>query len=188
MRRLSLWQTAVSGAVAVGACAVGIAMAGPVAAQTRLTSVPRCAPAALVVWIGRTTGAMGSRAAEFGFTNHSASTCFLHGYPRVQMLNKSAKNLSTTDQKAPGAFGIQDRTVGLAPGKTAYFGVLYASQTGYANLICPTSASLKFTPPQSTRTITLHGSAAQIAPYGGTTVHLDCGIVRVTAVTANRFQ
>jgi hypothetical protein len=104
------------------------------------------------------------------------------------MLIKSGKNLSTTDQKAPGAFGIQDRTVVLAPGKTAYFGVLYASQTGYANLTCPTSAALEFTPPQNTGSITLRGSAAQIAPYGGTTVHLECGIIRVTSVTAKPFQ
>src|SRR5665213_1205468 len=99
-------------------------MVGPVAAVARSASVPRCAPAALVIWTGITTGAMGSRAAEFGFTNHSASACFLHGYPRVQMLTKAGTNLSTTDQKARGAFSIEDRTVVLARGKTAYFGVL----------------------------------------------------------------
>jgi len=104
------------------------------------------------------------------------------------MLKQSGKDLSTSDQKAPGAFGIQDKTVVLAPGKAAYFGVEYANQTGYDNLTCPKSAALEFTPPQSTRTVTLHGSAAQIAPYGGTTQHLDCGIVHVTAVTAKRFQ
>jgi hypothetical protein len=47
---------------------------------------------------------------------------------------------------------------------------------------------LKFIPPQDTGTVILHGSAAQIAPYGGTTKHLDCGIIHVTAVTAKRFQ
>lgn len=130
----------------------------------------------------------GSAAAEFGFTNHSARTCFLHGYPRVQMLKKSGKDLSTSDQKAPGAFGIQEKTVVLASGKTAYFGVVFADQTGYGNLTCPMSAALKFTPPQDTGTVTLHGSAAQIAPYGGTTQHLDCGIVHVTPVTAKRSQ
>jgi hypothetical protein len=47
---------------------------------------------------------------------------------------------------------------------------------------------LKFTPPQDTGTVTLHGSHAQITPYGGTTQHLKCGIVHVTPVTAKRFQ
>ena len=104
------------------------------------------------------------------------------------MLTKNGKNLSTTDQTAPGAFSIKEKTVVLAPGETAYFGVLYADQTGYPNVTCPTSAALNFTPPQITRTVTLHGSHAQITPYGGSTEHLHCGIVRVTAVTAKRFQ
>ncbi len=171
--------------------AMGLAVAVSPASAARVAarkSVPRCATASLRVWVGRTTGAAGSRAAEFGFTNDSNGTCSLYGYPRVQMLTKSGKNLSTTDEKASGAFGIQEKTVGLAPGKTAYFGVLYPSETGYANLTCPTSATLKFTPPQNTATIVLHGSPAHIAPYGGTTEHLHCGIVRVTAVTAKRFQ
>jgi hypothetical protein len=131
---------------------------------------------------------MGTVAAEFGFTNHSAKTCSLYGYPGVQMLMKSGKNLSTTDEKASGAFGIQEKTVVLASGKTAYFGVLYADQTGYAKLTCPTSAALQFTPPQDTAKVTVYGSPTQIAPYGGSTEHLHCGIVRVTAVTAKRFQ
>ena len=104
------------------------------------------------------------------------------------MLTKSGRNLSTSDQKAPGTFGIKEKIVILAKGKTAYFGVLYASQTGYGKLTCPTSSALKFTPPQSTGSVTLHGSAAQMTPYGGTTEHLECGILRITAVTAKRFQ
>jgi len=171
--------------------AMGLAATVSAASAARAAtpaSVPRCAPSALAVLSGRSTGAVGTIAAEFGFTNHSAKTCSLHGYPGVQMLTKSGKNLSTTDEKAPGAFSIEEKAVVLAPGKTAYFGVLYADQTGYAKLTCPTSAALKFTPPQDTRTVTLHGSHAQIAPYGGSTGHTHCGIVRVTAVTAKRFQ
>jgi hypothetical protein len=176
--------------------AMGLAVAVSPASATRggaAERVPRCATNSLRVWVGitrvsidPTTGAAGSRAAEFGLINGSSRTCSLYGYPRVQMLTKSG-NLSTTDEKASGAFGIQEKTVILAPGKTAYFGVLYHSQTGYA-LTCPTSAALRFTPPQDTRTVALLGSAAQIEPYGGTTEHLHCGIVRVTAVTAKRFQ
>ncbi|HUZ21715.1 MAG TPA: DUF4232 domain-containing protein [Acidimicrobiales bacterium] len=187
MQRLSFWRIAV-GAGVVGLLAVGITVSGPVAAQSRSASAPRCAPAALRVWGGPSTGAAGSIIAEFGFTNRSTGTCFLHGYPRVQMLKKSGTNLSSSDRKAPGAFGIRAKTVVLAPDKTAYFGIAYASQTGYANLTCPTSAALKFTPPQDAGTVTLRGSAAHIQPYGGTTQHLDCGIVHLTAVTARRFQ
>ncbi len=189
--KLSLRDTrrlAVGAALACGAILLPATVVVASPASGAPATVPRCAAASLVVWVGPTQGAAGSIAAEFGFTNHSAGTCSLHGYPLVQMLKRSGKNLSTFDQKAPGVFSIQAKTVVLAPGKTAYFGVVYASQTGYANLTCPTSAALKFTPPQDIRTVTLRGSHAHITPYGGTTQHLKCGIVHVTPVTAKRFQ
>ena len=115
---------------------------------------------------------------------------------------RTANGLDGIVQRAPGRYnsrrpsplgkpvcrGKYRTTVVLASEKTAYFGVLFADQTGYGNLTCPMSAALKFTPPQDTGTVTLHGSATQIAPHGGTTQHLDCGIVHVTPVTAKRFQ
>ena len=167
------------------ACAVAVV---PVVGRAAAGTVPRCAATSLAIWVGPTTGAMGSNAAEFGFTNNSASICSLHGYPFIQMLKKSGAKLSTSEAKAQGSFKIQDKTVVLLPGETSYFGVVYASQTGYANLTCPASAALKFTPPQAAGSITLHGSHAQIKPYGGTTEHLKCGIIHVTPVTAKRFQ
>jgi len=186
VRRLAAAVTVACAAALVPAMGLASPMAAARAALP--ATVPQCAAPSLLVWVGPTTGAAGSRAAEFGFTNHSASICSLSGYPLVQMLNKSGKNLPTFDQKARGAFKIRVKTVVLAPGNSAYFGVLYASQIGYANLTCPRSAALRFTPPQNTRTMTLHGSHAQITPYGGTTQHLKCGIVRITAVTSRRFQ
>jgi len=189
LQRLAAMVTIACAAALVPAMGIAVAVSSASAARVAATTgVPRCATASLAIWVGTGSGAMGTVAVEFGFTNHSAKTCSLYGYPRVQMLTKSGKNLSTTDEEAPGAFGIQEKTVVLAPGKTAYFGVLYADQTGYAKLICPTSTTLQFTPPQDTGTATLHGSHAQIAPYGGSTGHLHCGIVRITAVTAKRFQ
>jgi len=105
------------------------------------------------------------------------------------MLKKGAKNLPTSDQKAPsGAFGIKKKPVLLAPGKAAYFGVVYSNNTGYPHQTCPMSVTLRFTPPQDTATVMLKGPRAHIRPYGGTTEHLECGIVQVTPVTAKRFQ
>jgi hypothetical protein len=104
------------------------------------------------------------------------------------MLNASGAAVPTAEQHAPGAFGLQVTTVRLAPGRTAYFGVEYASQTGYARASCPKAAALRLTPPQVTGTLTLRGPAARIAPYGGTTTHLKCGIVHVSALSAKRFQ
>lgn len=158
-------------------------------ARAASASVPRCATRSLLIWVGRSAVAMGTVADEFGFTNNSAKTCSLYGYSRVQLLEKSGKNQSTFDHKAsPGAFGIEEKIVVLAPGKTAYFGVVFHDQTGFANLTCPTSSALRFTPPQDTATVTMHGSNAEIAAYSGTTEHLVCGNVSVTPVTAKRFQ
>ena len=182
-RRLAVGVALVCGAILLPATAM-VASATSGAPAT----VPRCAAASLAVWVGPIQGAAGSVAAEFGFANHSPGICSLHGYPFVQMLYKSGKSLSTHDQRAPGAFSILEKTVILAPGKTAYFGLIYASQTGYGNLTCPTAAALRFTPPQDIRTLTLYGSHAHIAPYGGTTSHLTCGIIHVTPVTAKSFQ
>ncbi len=182
-RRLAVGAALACGAILLPATAM-VASATSGAPAT----APRCAAASLVVWVGPIQGAAGSVAAEFGFTNHSSGTCSLDGYPFVQMLNKSGKNLSTHDQRAPEAFSIQEKTVVLAPGKTAYFGLIYASQTGYGNLTCPTAVALRFTAPQDIRTLTLYGSHAHIAPYGGTTPHLTCGIIHVTPVTAKSFQ
>ena len=134
-RRLAVGVALVCGAILLPATAM-VASATSGAPAT----VPRCAAASLVVWVGPIQGAAGSVAAEFGFTNHSSGICSLDGYPFVQMLNKSGKSLSTHDQRAPGAFSILEKTVILAPGKTAYFGLIYASQTGYGNLTCPTAA------------------------------------------------
>ncbi len=176
---------AVGAALACGTFLLPATVMAMPASSANAAAVPRCTTASLLVWVGPTQGAAGSVAAEFGFTNHSAGTCSLYGYPLVQMLNKFEKNLSTSDQRAPGAFSIQARTVLLAAGKTAYFGVVYASQTGYANLICPTSAALRFTLPLGTGTLTLRGAHARITPYGGSTEHLHCGSVHVTPVTVS---
>lgn len=136
-----------------------------------------------------TTGAMGSRDAEYGFKNLSTHPCELTGYPRVRMLTKSGGALSTTEQHAPGALGITTTQVTLGHNAVAYFDIHYASSTGYANLKCPPSAALKLTAPGDTTGLLLHGSAGRIQPYGGgSTLHLHCGIVHVTAVTAKRFQ
>lgn len=146
---------------------------------------PRCAASSLRTWVGISGTAMGTVANQYGFTNRSSSKCSLYGYTHVQLLKKSGANLSTTDQKAPGEFGIKEKVVVLSPGKTAYFGVIYHNQTGYGTLTCPTSAAIRLTPPQQTGTLKLN---AHIAAYSGSTEHLVCGVLRITPVTATKFQ
>ncbi|MGA2530282.1 MAG: DUF4232 domain-containing protein [Acidimicrobiales bacterium] len=180
--------------LAVGAALACAAIVFPTstiasASSTGRAAVPRCTATSLGVWVGPSSGAAGTVADEFGFTNHSAGTCSLYGYPAVQMLKSSGANLATfDDQAAPGAFNIREKAVFLTRGESAYFGVVYGSQTGFANLTCPTSAALRFTPPQAVGALTLRGAHARISPYSGTIEHLKCGVVHVTPVTAKRFQ
>ena len=188
VRRLGVVGWLACGSVLVGAWLPGSIVSAGASLRAVAASSPRCALRALAAWGGPSTGAAGSIAGEFGFTNRSTRTCSLFGFPRINMLDASGGNISTLDRTAPGAFGIAAKTVVLAPGATAYFGVEYASQTGFATLRCPKSVALRITPPQVAGSLTLRAPAARIAPYGGTTKQLECGIVHVSAVTAKRFE
>jgi hypothetical protein len=151
--------------------------------------VPGCIGSQLSAVYINSTAAAGTPIGEYGFENLTARTCDLSGYPRVQMLTRTGAALPTTSQRtAKGAFGITATPVTLAKHAIAYFAVTYASQTGFGRLRCPTSAALRLTPPGGTAGLLLKGGDGQIRPYDGTTVHLQCGIVRASPVTAKRFQ
>jgi hypothetical protein len=187
MQGLSLRSKALGIASVIALLAVGITLARP-AADAGAATFATCTTSSLAVRTGMTTTAMGTVAEELGFVNRGEKTCSLRGYPHIQMLNASGKPLKTTDHTAPGAFGIEVTTVNLAPGATAYFGLVYHNQTGFAKLTCPTSAALSISPPHSAVAITLRGSDARIEAFSGTIVRLVCGVLRVTAVTAKSFQ
>jgi hypothetical protein len=147
-----------------------------------------CSASALSAVYVDSTGAAGSVDREYGFKNRSTKSCDLRGYPTVEMLTSSDRLLSTTEVDAPGAWGIAVKPISLAAGAVAYFGLHYAAATGYGNLRCPTSSALELTAPGTTRGTELHGRGGRIRPFGGTTTHLHCGIVHVSAITATRFQ
>ena len=171
--------------LATGALALGLPGSGAEAG----VSVPLCSVTQLSPVYTNTTGAMGSRDGEYGFKNLGVRRCELKGYPTVQMLTKTGAPLSTTDRHAaPGAIGITARQVTLGQSSVAYFDIHYASSTGFDRLSCPTSAALRLSAPGETTGLVLHGGGGRIQPYGGTTVHLHCGIVFVTPVTRQRFQ
>jgi len=157
-------------------------------AQLRTVAATCTAGELRVVYVN-TTGAAGSRDAEYGFTNTGTASCTLRGYPTVQMLTSSGAKLSTTlSHAAAGAMGIPLKTVPLAHRAAAYFDVHYASQTGFGTLKCPTSAALRLTAPGQMAGTVLHGAGGEIQPYGGSIPHLHCGIVAVTPITGKRFQ
>jgi len=150
---------------------------------------PRCTVRQLRARAGLTIGGAGDRISEFAFVNQSRAVCTLFGYPHVRMLNAAGHPIATTDHNArPGFLGIPRKVVTLAKGASAWFGVEWHSQTGFANRTCPTAVRLLLYPPQRTRAVVLSGNGAHIAPYGGTIEHLRCGLIGVTPVTAKRFQ
>lgn len=149
---------------------------------------PLCSAGQLSLVFVDSTGAAGSTDVEYGFRNRAAHACVLEGYPVVRMLKASGASLSTTEVHTPGAWGITPKPVDLAHGKIAYFGIHFADATGYGRLQCPVSGALELTAPGTSTGHVLHGRGGRIRPFGGTTVHLRCGVVRVSAVTAKRFQ
>lgn len=170
------------------ACLGASVLLAPASAPAGAARVPACAAAALSPVYVNTSAGAGSRDGEYGFENHGRSACALRGYPTVQLRASSGAALPTSENHAEGAYGITVKEVDLARGKVAYFGIHYAAQTGYGTLHCPTSSALALTPPGLTAALVVRGSGGQLQPYGGSTVHLHCGVLDVSALSAKRFQ
>jgi len=173
-------------AAGLGVCLLAVLSLAP---PTGAAATPVCSGGRLKAVYVRTTGAMGTVAGEYGFENTSASRCRLTGYPTAQLLTASgAKLASSSSHAAAGAFGITVKPVVLGRGAIAYFAVVYHSQTGFGRLTCPASAALELTAPGTSTGLVLKGPAGQIAAYSGSQVHLRCGLLRVSPVTAKPFQ
>ena len=120
--------------------------------------------------------------------NTSSTTCSMHGYPGLAMLDAQGEPLpthvrwgsSTTVPPEPVS------TVVLGPGDEAWFLLGYAQSTGYGTAQCPRSAALEITPPNDYTSVTVTGQAGQIDPYGGSASDPRCGTVTVSPMLANR--
>lgn len=104
------------------------------------------------------------------------------------MLTAIGSALPTSEHHSAGAFGLSPQTLRLSHGGAVYFAVHYPAQTGYGSLRCPTSAALLLTAPGTPPGLVLRGTGAAIRAYGGTTVHLHCGMLSVSPLSAKRFQ
>jgi hypothetical protein len=168
----------------VAATVVALALAALVGAAASVAgSPPRCVSASLRAWGGHHP-AIGARTIswQYGFLNVGRQTCVIRGFPAVTMLDDSGRPMPTTVRRtgAPGYGPVQRIT--LPKGKSAWFIVSYADETGYEYEFCPASARLRLTPPGDRYGVVLRGAQARIAPYGGTARHLRCGIVNVGPV------
>jgi hypothetical protein len=125
-------------------------------------------------------GAAGSLGITYMFTNTSATTCTLGGFPGLQLLGASGQPLQTTTIRNSETPSI----VTLQSGGHAWFDIEFPTQTGFGSLQCPTSAALAVIPPNDTTAVVVRGSGGQISPYGGDIPHLMCGNIDVSPVLA----
>lgn len=155
--------------------------------EAAAASVPVCRADQLSVRFVRAGVTTGNALVEFGFMNQSTHRCRMKGYPNVEMLTASGGNLPTSVRDTGSFASVTRSPVTLRRDGVAYFALYFPDATGYADLTCPTSAALALTPPGSTHAVTFRGHGAQVNPYGGSTIHLHCGEIDVSPITARKI-
>jgi hypothetical protein len=164
----NMWERPAATLAVVLAITAAIGAAGAAQAQASAgaaTSVPRCRLSQLTLAQPKSTGAAGSVRMRFVFTNVSATTCKLFGFPGMQLLNARGAALPTYVVR--GASNVvpaePEADVVMTHSQHASF---YA---GYSNVPtggqpCKVSTSVEVTPPNDTKHFTLK---LAIAPCGG---------------------
>ena len=149
-----------------------------------MSATNSCTPSQLVVELGPSDAAMGHIGQVVTFTNVSAVTCSLEGYPSMQMFDAAGLAIPTevTDGASYTVPAMPARVVFLTGGSEASFDVGYSDATGYGTAVCPNSVQVAITPPDASRSITV---SWRIQPYGGSTIaKLQCGQIAVSPVYA----
>ena len=129
------------------------------AAAAGSSATPRCLVAHLSLAQPTMNGAAGSIGLRFTFTNRSAASCTLYGYPGMGRLNAEHQVMATkvirgTSTVVPAE---PEHTVTLAPGGQASFFAGYSDVPGGS--ACPRSSYLEVTPPNAYDHLTLPVSA-----------------------------
>ena len=116
-----------------------------------------------------TNGAAGTIHGAWVFTNLSATSCRLYGYPGMQLYARVGRPFNTIVKRSlrPGPTNVT-----LAPGGSATFFSSYSDVPSGPHP-CPTSAVAQITAPNAVRSLFI---PAQLMPCGG--------IVNVSAVKA----
>lgn len=101
--------------------ALGLALAAWASSSASAESaiIPRCAPGQLSVWVNAESAvvAAGSIYYNLDFTNTSAVTCHLYGYPGVAATSSYGRRLGDTASRLPA---VPASYVNIAPGATAH--------------------------------------------------------------------
>lgn len=124
----------------------------PTAPATAAAADTRCLVPQLSASLGSNRGlaSAGHRGQIFVLTNVSGQTCYLHGYPGMDILDAKGQSLDarmTWNGPAP-------TLVRLAPGGEASFVAEWADPGMYPKG-CPTGTSIEITPPNAYRHLTM---------------------------------
>jgi hypothetical protein len=113
--------------------------------------------------------------------NTSSSTCSLHAWPQVQMLDSNGQPI-TTEESVVNPRGYAT-IVTLVPGSVASFNLEYPDSSGYGDATCPASTKLSVTYDGiGSNEITI---PLRIQPYGvNAKGELQCGEVSVSSLYA----
>jgi hypothetical protein len=111
-----------------------------------------CAVSHLRLSLVRVLGATGHRSWDLAFKNTATTTCTLHGYPTVKLINSKAKAIKP---KIIHNHLSKTQTLNLAAGQRAYFTLIYA----IAGPCLPhslTANGIAITPPGDQHRLVLH--------------------------------
>jgi hypothetical protein len=156
----------IGGAIAAAAVLAAVPAAS---AAMHARGTPDCLRGQLIVRSNGFEGTAGTVHGAWVFTDRSATSCRLFGYPDLQQYGKGGRPIATTvDPSLPPG----PAEVILAPGGSATF------LTSYSDIVsgsdrCPAAAVLQITPP---------GAAASL--FIPAELHACDGTIRVSAVEA----
>lgn len=144
-----------------------------------------CTASQLTVSVATAGASAGHQTSKVTFENTSGTSCTLHGYPGLQLLDAAGAALPTDVVRGASAAtpSLPVTTVTLAAGGDASFLAGWADATGYGGDTCPTSTDAQITAPNDYTSLTIPWA---ITPYGGTVQDLQCGQVYVTPVFAGK--
>ena len=163
--------------VRVGILAVALLTAiAPASASTphaATMSVPKCATAALVVWLDtQGDGAAGSVYYKLRLTNLSGHRCTLRGYPGVSAVDLAGRRLGTAAVRNPH---VPTRAVTLAPAQTAHAALQITDIDVFAKTSCRprTAAGLRVYPPSQKESKVVPFPFRACSRSGLTYLHVD---------------
>lgn len=134
--------------------------AGSASASAR--SDGRCHTSELRASVGRGDPGAGQRNFPVVLTNISSRTCTLYGYPGAAFTDSSGRQVGPDPRRAPGS----PQTVTLAPGRSAWAGLSFASpDVSGARAAIP--AVLLVTPPDERDSLRVEWKGGKV-PVGGT--------------------